>query len=151
VDLDRVASPQRCELEGDARGAADAWGALGCRYEQALALLFADDTAAVQEALEIFAALGARPGVRLARQKLRAQGVRELPRGRYAAARDDPQGLTARERTVFELLREGLSNRAIANRLRRSERTVEHHVSSLLAKLGVASRADLDVRGRHER
>jgi DNA-binding CsgD family transcriptional regulator len=150
VDLDRVAPPHRHELEGDARGAADAWAALGCRYEQGLALFFADDTAAVQDALAIFAALGAKPASGLARQKLRARGVHELPRGRYAAARGDPQGLTARERTVFELLRKGLSNRAIADHLRRSERTVEHHVSSLLAKLGAASRADLDVRRRYE-
>ena len=66
-----------------------------------------------------------------------------MPRGRYSAARSDPLGLTSRERTVLELVRGGMSNREIAQRLHRSERTVEHHVSALLAKSGVASRAEL--------
>ncbi len=147
IDLDQVAPPRRLELQGDARGAAQAWAALGCRYEQALALLFGE-AAASQEALGLLDAIGAAPAARLARQRLRALGVRDVPRGRYAAARSDPQGLTARERIVFELLREGLSNRAIAQKLHRSERTVEHHVSALLAKLGVASRSELGMRER---
>jgi len=42
----------------------------------------------------------------------------------------------------LNLLALQLSNRAIADRLHRSERTVENHVASLLGKLGVASRAD---------
>lgn len=66
-----------------------------------------------------------------------------MPRGPYSAARNDPLGLTSRERCVFGLLQDGLSNRAIARRLFRSERTVEHHVSALFAKLGIASRQQL--------
>jgi DNA-binding NarL/FixJ family response regulator len=50
--------------------------------------------------------------------------------------------LTTREREVLNLLAQQLSNRAIADRLHRSERTVENHVAALLGKLGVASRAD---------
>jgi DNA-binding NarL/FixJ family response regulator len=145
IDLEQVAPPRRLELQGDARGAAQAWAALGCRYEQALALLFGE-AAAAQEALALLDAIGAAPAARLARQRLRGLGIRDVPRGRYAAARSDPQGLTARERIVFELLREGLSNRAIAQKLHRSERTVEHHVSALLAKLGAASRSELGMR-----
>jgi len=68
-------------------------------------------------------------------------------RGPYRAARTDPQGLTPRERCVFLLLQQGLSNRAMARRLCRSERTVEHHVSSLFAKLGIASRRELAACG----
>ncbi len=68
---------------------------------------------------------------------------RGMPRGPYTAARNDPLGLTARERCVLGLLQDGLSNRAIAKRLHRSERTVEHHVSALFAKLGIACRAEL--------
>ncbi|MGH8798526.1 MAG: response regulator transcription factor, partial [Caldimonas sp.] len=67
--------------------------------------------------------------------------------GPYRAVRNDPLGLTSRERTVLELLRQGLSNRAIAQRLHRSERTVEHHVSALLAKLGASSRGELGRAG----
>ncbi len=69
--------------------------------------------------------------------------ARRLPRGPYRATRTDPLGLSARERCVFGLLQAGLSNRAMAQRLHRSERTVEHHVAAVLAKLGIASRAAL--------
>jgi DNA-binding NarL/FixJ family response regulator len=49
--------------------------------------------------------------------------------------------LTRREREIHDLLVRGMSNEDIALRLHRSTRTIEHHVSAILAKLGVASRA----------
>ena len=52
-------------------------------------------------------------------------------------------GVTAREAEVLDLLGERLSNRAIAQRLFLSPRTVEKHVAALLAKLGAADRGDL--------
>ena len=142
VAPDRVAPPCQRELMGDVRGAADAWAALGCRYEQGLALL-GGGADALREALTVFESLGARPAARLARQRLRALGVREVPRGPQNRTRTDPQGLTRSEREIFDLLAQGLSNQAVARRLHRSKRTVEHHVSALLTKLGVASRAEV--------
>ena len=142
VDLTDVAPPCSLELKGDLRAAALAWGALGCRYEQGMVLL-GGEVDDLREALRHFEELSARPAARIARQRLRAMGIRNLPRGPYRAVRNDPLGLTGRERVVLRLLQQGLSNRAIAERLNRSERTVEHHVSSLLTKLGVASRQDL--------
>ena len=50
--------------------------------------------------------------------------------------------LTNREREVLEAIGRGLSNKMIARELRISEHTVKFHVSSLYAKLGVASRAE---------
>lgn len=134
-------APCRFELGGDHRSAAQAWAALGYRYEQALALLGGDE-ADLREALALLDQLGAAPALRIARSRLRALGVRDVQRGRNTRTRDDPLGLTAREREVLDLLAQQLSNRAIADRLHRSERTVENHVATLLDKLGVASRAD---------
>src|SRR5438270_9108464 len=53
-----------------------------------------------------------------------------------------PDILTVREWGVLELLREDLSNEAIADRLAISAETVKSHVSSILLKLGVESRRD---------
>ena len=50
-------------------------------------------------------------------------------------------GLTGRELVVLRLLAGGATNRAIAEQLVVSERTVHRHVSNIFAKLGVSSRA----------
>jgi NarL family two-component system response regulator LiaR len=50
--------------------------------------------------------------------------------------------LSAREREVLALMTQGLSNRAIAERLVISASTVDFHVSNILGKLGVASRTE---------
>ena len=94
----------------------------------------------LRQALALLDELGAAPAARIARRRLRALGVRDVQRGPSSRTRVDPLGLTAREREVLQLLAQRLSNRAIAERLHRSERTVENHVAALLGKLGVASR-----------
>lgn len=137
-----LSGPHQLELEGDWRAAADAWEKMGCPYEQALALL-AGDALAVRDAFDRFMSLGAAPAAEIARRRLRRLGAEKIPRGPYRGARADPHGLTRREREIFDLLVQGHSNPAIAARLHRSQRTVEHHVAGILAKLGVNSRAAL--------
>lgn len=134
-------APHILEMSGDWRAAADAWEQLGCPYEQALALLDGDEAAQL-EALALFERLGARPAAAIARRRLRQAGVRGLPRGPRSATQANPHGLTPRQLEVLLLLAEGLSNPQIAARLFTSLKTVEHHVSMVLAKLPARSRAE---------
>jgi DNA-binding NarL/FixJ family response regulator len=68
--------------------------------------------------------------------------------GILLARQEDDEGkifheaLTAREIEVLERLSEGLSNRAIAERLGISDQTVKFHVASIYGKLGAANRTD---------
>ena len=72
-----------------------------------------------------------------------AEPAHATPDRRPAGLRSDPtSGLTRREREVYDLLCQHLTDAEIAGRLFLSTRTVEHHVSSLLGKLGVANRRD---------
>ena len=137
----RLKSPYREHIAGAWREAAQMWGELGCTYEQAVALS-AGDEGAQREALRLFDRLGAGPAAARVRRQLRANGARAVPRGPIAKTRDSPVGLTARQSEVFALLVKGLSNGQIARRLSISRKTTEHHVSAIIARLGVASRGE---------
>ena len=132
-------APHRAHVEGRWREAADLWSQLGCPYEQAIALCDGDEPAQ-REALAIFDRLGAAPAARKLRRRMRADGVRSVPSGPRAARREDPAGLTPRQKEVLGLLGDGLANADIADRLGLSAKTVEHHVSAILAALEAPSR-----------
>ena len=75
------------------------------------------------------------------------------PSGSEVAAFDElPPGepLTSREGEVLALLADGAANKEIAGRLGISEHTVKFHVSSILNKLGAASRTEAVTRGYKE-
>jgi DNA-binding CsgD family transcriptional regulator/tetratricopeptide (TPR) repeat protein len=137
----RLRAPHRAHIAGDWRIAAQLWEELGCPYEQALALSQGDE-ASRREALRLLDALGAEPAAARVRRELRAMGARAVPRGPIAATRASPAGLTRRQAQVFVLLVKGLNNGQIARRLSISRKTTEHHVSAIIARLGVGSRGE---------
>ncbi|PRY20537.1 ATP-binding protein [Pseudosporangium ferrugineum] len=143
---DGIAAPYRLLLEGDVRGAAEQWAWLGYDYARAEALACGDDEDAA-EAVRIMDGLGAVAAARRVRAELRDRGAK-VPRGPRAATAADPTGLTARQREVLELLAEGLSNAQIAAALSLSAKTVDHHVSAVLGKLGVTSRGQAAAAAR---
>jgi DNA-binding CsgD family transcriptional regulator len=135
--------PYALEIRGDHAAAAARWHELGCPFEEATALTWTGEPDAMRHALELYAGLGAAPAVRNLRTLLRKRGIHvPTQRGPRPTTAAHPAGLTAREAEVLEVLREGLTNAEIAQRLFLSQRTVDHHVSAILAKLGVSSRAE---------
>ncbi len=135
-----AAEPYALELTGEPEAAADQWRLLGCPYEAALALAAADSEGPLRRSVSELQELGApRAAARIARM-LRERGVRDVRVGPRTSTRANPAGLTARELEVLAFVSDGLRNRDIAERLFVSEKTVDHHVSSILRKLGVGTR-----------
>ena len=138
--------------EGDARGAIDplrhaqdAWQRIGAPYLSArIRLLVArafrelgdDDGAALEldTAKKVFAQLGAAPDL----AAIEAIAAPARPEARPTAG---GHGLSARELEVLLLVASGKTNKAIADALFLSEKTVDRHVSNIFVKLDVPSRA----------
>ena len=131
--------------EGNARAALEAlgeaakgWRGFQARYDGARTRVVVglarrqlgdDDTAQLEldGARSVFVELGALPDVALL--------------DRLAGSAREDSGLSPRELEVLRLLATGRTNRAIADQLVLSERTVDRHVSNIFAKLGVSSRS----------
>ena len=153
-------APHLAELRGDAPASAQAWLGLGLPCEAAFAAMQAPDqpeaarAEGLAQAVQLFEeshAWAAAARARAIAQRLGlAAHLPRLRRGPYSAARGHPLGLTQRELQVARFIGEGLNNAAIAQRLSRSVRTVEHHVSAVLAKLDAGTRLDLIARLQRE-
>jgi DNA-binding CsgD family transcriptional regulator len=138
---DPLPSPYALEAAGDGVAAARAWADLGCSFDQATCLAFTGDPASMREALDLYLRIEAPAAAVQVRRMLGALGVR-VGRGRNARTQKHPAGLTVREAEVLDGLVDGLTNAQIAARLVVSPRTVDHHVSAVLAKLGATNRAE---------
>ena len=97
----------------------------------------------LREAGALAEQMGAGTETGLASQRLRALGVRTWRRGRRAGGTDPLADLSEREREIARRVASGASNPEIAAGLFLSRKTVERHVSNILAKLGLRNRTEL--------
>jgi len=154
---DDLQKPYLLEFEGRTDDAAAAWRKIGAPYEEALALIHGAANSPrdrLIEAQKILLKIDANAAAAVVARLAREHGIaKELPRprrGPYNAARNHPAGLTKREQTILGFVAAGESNAEIAAKLSRSQRTIEHHVSSILTKLNVSNRMEAMLRVQNE-
>jgi len=156
-ELQDMPVPYALELSGDYIAAAAEWERLASPYEAALALLHVrgeNADACFVKALELLQRMDAKPAIAKARSLAKSLGIGEkMPkpgRGPYKASRNHPLGLTNKEQMVLQHIVSGASNKEISEILSRSQRTVEHHVSSILSKLSASNRMGVMLRVQNE-
>ncbi len=155
--LKALPRPYSLEIAGRIDDAAEEWRRIGSPYQQALTLVNGaanEPGKRLAEAQRILLSLDASAAAAVVERLARVHGVSgDLPRrrrGPYKAARNHPIGLTKREQTILGFVASGASNAEIAETLSRSQRTIEHHVSSILTKLNVTNRMEAMLRVQHE-
>jgi DNA-binding CsgD family transcriptional regulator len=137
--------------------ASDAFGAIPMAYQRAYALWRLAEALLLRKSVNRSAAAGPLREAHAITVDLEAAPLREeierlALRGRLDLGVEPPKprvtdalaafGLTTREREVLDLLASGRSNRQIADELFITSRTAGHHVSTILAKLGVRGRTE---------
>ncbi len=139
-DPAKLREPYRLLLTGDRPGAAAWWQDRSQPYQAALVWAGSGAAEPLRHALEVLRGLGARPAMAIVARELRELGEPELSPRSGAAVPAHLVGLTTREADVLRLLAAGLRNAEIAGQLVVSPRTVDHHVSAIMRKLGAQSR-----------
>jgi len=135
-----IVTPFELELKGKFRAAAERWKEIRCPYEFALALSGGNEENQL-EAIQRLTDMGANATRDMLKSKLRRKGVKNIPRGPRESTRNNPAMLTKRQIEILSLLGQGSQNKEIADKLFISQKTVEHHISSILSKLEVSSRS----------
>ena len=101
-----------------------------------------------EESFALYEDLGATWDVSRIAARLRDLGVRRASRDARKRPKQGWEALTRSERTVVELVAEGLSNPEVAERLYLSRHTVKRHLANAMLKLNITSRRELMVRSR---
>ena len=148
----------QAELSGEQQEAINAYNEANLPYDAALCALRNPDpnnADTLRQAIKALCNMGATAAAECAKTiareaniDIRTPGSR---RGPYASsASRHPLGLTNRESEVLKFVAEGATNREISEKLHRSPRTVDQHVSSLLKKLNCSGRIELVLRVANE-
>lgn len=137
-------------LAGEWAAAAEAWTERKSPYWHAMSLLDGDNDA-IYHALDVFETLGATAAAQHVRDMIRVRLGRVAHRGPRASTKENPAGLTKREMDVLRCIDLGKSNSEIATTLFVSAKTVDHHVSSILAKLNAKTRTEAASLARRQR
>jgi len=152
--FENMPAPFALEISGKHNAAAAAWKELGAQYASALATLASPTADGLEDASSELHDMGANLALTkanvIANDSGKTVDTASAKRGPYKASRSHPLGLTAKEQVVLSYLSKGLSNREIAEELSRSQRTVEHHVSSILDKLKASNRMAAVLRVQNE-
>lgn len=146
VSTEQVSAAVAAELRGDWRRAETEWTTAGCVVEAAMAAALTLDRTKVREALDRLVSLGATATADAVRRDVARLGMESVPRGASSSTRANPAGLTDRQLEVLARLAAGDSNTEIADALVISKKTADHHVSAILAKLGVRTRGQAVAR-----
>jgi len=140
MGLPELYEPYKLLKQGKVRASATFWEAKGCPFERALAL-FSGNEDDMKNALLIFQQIGADAVSEKIKMEMRAAGIKKIPRGLRESTKTNPAQLTNRELDVLHLLQKGIQNKEIAGTLFISPKTADHHISNILFKLDVKSRA----------
>ena len=130
---DYVPEPHRTELLGDPGRAAALWAARKAPYNQAFALAFSGQAGSREKAAQIFRGLGAHAHANAALRK---------PDQTTTEDQHGPDTLSRRQMDVLRCLAEGKTNAQVGEALFISPKTVDHHVSAILGKLGASNRGE---------
>jgi ATP/maltotriose-dependent transcriptional regulator MalT len=139
LSLEYIYEPYQDILTVKYLNAARFWESLNCPFEQAISLMDRTEEDS-RKALTIFSQVGALAFVQKVQESMRSAGIKKVPRGVRASTRNNPAKLTNRELEVLSLLYKGAQTKEIASTLYISPKTVDHHITSLFAKLEVTSR-----------
>lgn len=141
-DFEQCPAALAAGLRGEHLLAAEEWGRLGNPFEQALEQLESPDTITAFGGLRQLDDLGATATASKYRQVLRERGMASVPRGPQRSTREIAAPLTVRQLEVLTRVAAGRTSPEIAEELFVSRRTVDNHISAILTRLDVSSRAD---------